>query len=43
MEDLRKGKLELPPPGGEGEFPRRPFGVFVEPNFEAKVFKKKKI
>lgn len=37
MDELRKAKLDLPPPPQENEFPKRPFGVFQEPNFEAKV------
>lgn len=37
MEELRKAKLDLPPPAQSNEFPQKPFGVFVEPNFEAKV------
>lgn len=37
MDELRKAKLHLPPPGQPNEFPQKPFGVFVEPNFEAKV------
>lgn len=37
MDELKKAKLDLPPPPQENEFPKRPFGVFQEPNFEAKV------
>lgn len=37
MEELRKAKMDLPPPAQPNEFPQRPFGVFQEPNFEAKV------
>lgn len=43
MEDLRKAKLDLPPPPAPNEFPQKPFGVFVEPNFEAKVGIRKSI
>lgn len=37
MDELRKTKMDLPPPPQANEFPKKPFGVFVEPNFEAKV------
>lgn len=37
MEELKKSKLDLPPAAQPNEFPKRPFGVFQEPNFEAKV------
>lgn len=37
MDELRRAKLDLPPPAEPNEFPKKPFGVFVEPNFEAKV------
>lgn len=37
MDELKRAKLDLPPPGQPNEFPQRPFGVFQEPNFEAKV------
>ena len=37
MDELFKTKLDLPPPAPSSEFPQKPFGVFVEPNFEAKV------
>lgn len=30
-EELRKAKMELPPPASEDEYPQKPFGVFVEP------------
>lgn len=43
MEELRKAKLDLPPPPAPNEFPQKPFGVFVEPNFEAKVGIRKSI
>jgi hypothetical protein len=36
-EDLRKAKMELPPPAGENELPKRPFGVFIEPTKEEKI------
>lgn len=37
MDELRKAKMDLPPPAQSNEFPTKPFGLFVEPNFEAKV------
>lgn len=37
MEDLRKAKMDLPPPPQPNELPQKPFGVFQEQNFEAKV------
>lgn len=36
-EELRKAKMELPPPAAESEFPQKPFGVFVEPTKEEKI------
>lgn len=43
LEELRKSKLDHPPPGNENELPKRPFGIFVEPSFEAKVGIRKSI
>lgn len=43
MEELRKAKLDRPPSAGENELPKRPFGTFVEPSFEAKVGIRKSI
>lgn len=37
MDDLRKAKMDLPPPPQPNELPKKPFGVFEEQNFEAKV------
>lgn len=37
MDELRKSKMDLPPPAEPNEFPKKKFGVFVEPNYEAKV------
>lgn len=37
MDELKKSKMDLPAPPQPNEFPKKPFGVFVEPNFEAKV------
>lgn len=34
MEELKKNKLDHPGPASKEELPSRPFGVFVEPNFE---------
>lgn len=34
VDELRKAKMDLPAPGGEAEFPQKPFGVFVEPTRE---------
>ena len=36
-EELRKAKMDLPPPGTEAEFPQKPFGVFVEPTKDEKI------
>lgn len=37
MDELRKTKMDLPSPAQANEFPKKPFGVFIEPNFEAKA------
>lgn len=31
-EDLRKAKMDKPPPATESEFPQKEFGIFVEPS-----------
>lgn len=37
-EELRKAKMELPPPPlDDNEFPQKPFGVFVEPTKDEKI------
>jgi USP6 N-terminal-like protein len=36
-EELRKTKMELPPPGEDIEFPQKPFGVFIEPTKDEKI------
>jgi USP6 N-terminal-like protein len=36
-EELRKAKMDLPPPAQELEFPQKPFGVFVEPTKDEKI------
>lgn len=37
-EELRKAKMELPPPPApEIEYPQKPFGVFVEPTKDEKI------
>lgn len=38
MDELRRAKLDLPPPGASNEFPQKKFGVFIEPNLESKVY-----
>lgn len=37
MEELKKAKLDLPPPPQQIELPKNPFGQFQEPNADAKV------
>lgn len=37
MDELKRVKLDLPPPPAPNEKPQKPFGVFQEQNFEAKV------
>lgn len=34
---LKKYKMDLPPLASEREFPQRPMGLFIEPDFETKV------
>uniref|UniRef100_A0A182QJA5 Rab-GAP TBC domain-containing protein n=1 Tax=Anopheles farauti TaxID=69004 RepID=A0A182QJA5_9DIPT len=41
MEELRKAGLELPPPPGEIELPKKEFGVFVEPTAAAQIGRRK--
>ncbi len=37
-EELRKAKMELPPPpADDNEFPKKPFGVFIEPTKDEKI------
>lgn len=36
-EELRKAKMELPPPPEPNELPQKPFGVFVEPTKDEKI------
>ena len=36
-EELRKAKMDLPPPPSDNEFPQREFGVFVEPTKDEKI------
>jgi hypothetical protein len=37
-EELRKAKMELPPPPlDDNEYPQKPFGVFVEPTKDEKI------
>lgn len=42
-EELRRAKLDRPPPAGENEYPKRPFGHFVEPSFESQIGRRKSI
>lgn len=37
MDELRKAGLALPPPPSDIELPKKEFGTFVEPTFEAKI------
>lgn len=37
MDELRKAKMDLPPPPQPNESPQKPFGVFQEQNFETRV------
>lgn len=37
MDELKKAKMDLPPPPQPNELPQKPFGVFQEQDFEAKV------
>ena len=41
MDELRKANMDLPPPGSEIEFPKKPFGQFVEPTVEEKIGRRK--
>lgn len=41
MADLRKFKLDLPPPPQECELPKYEFGRFIEPEFETKIGRRK--
>ncbi|CAH1798329.1 unnamed protein product [Owenia fusiformis] len=34
MDELRKAKMDVPPPGKANELPQKPFGLFVEPNID---------
>ncbi|XP_059622835.1 USP6 N-terminal-like protein [Phlebotomus argentipes] len=43
MEELKKSKMELPPPPGPNELPKRPFGEFREPSIESKIGRRKSI
>jgi hypothetical protein len=36
-EELRRAKMELPPPAADNEHPQKPFGVFVEPTADEKI------
>lgn len=41
MGDLRKYKMDLPPPPSESELPKYEFGRFIEPEFDTKVGRRK--
>lgn len=41
MADLRKYKMDLPPPPQQSELPKYEFGRIIEPEFEAKVGRRK--
>lgn len=43
MADLKRYKMDLPPPAAEHEFPRRPLGQFVEPDYETKIGRRKNL
>jgi USP6 N-terminal-like protein len=36
-EELRKAKMELPPPASDNELPQKQLGVFVEPTKDEKI------
>lgn len=41
MADLKKYKMDLPPPPQQCELPKYEFGRFIEPEFETKVGRRK--
>lgn len=41
MADLRKYKMDLPPPPQQIELPKHEFGRFIEPEFDTKVGRRK--
>lgn len=41
MADLRKYKMDLPPPPQQCELPKYEFGRFIEPEFDTKVGRRK--
>lgn len=43
MEELKRAKLDVPPPPGDSELPKRPFGVFQEPSFESQIGRRKSL
>lgn len=43
IEELKKAKLDVPPPPGESELPKGPFGVFKEPSFESQIGRRKEL
>ena len=36
-EELRKAKMDLPPPAPDNEYPQKPFGVFVKPTKDEQI------
>lgn len=40
IEELRKAKMEYPPPAPPTEFPQRPFGLIVEPDWDKIIGKR---
>lgn len=43
MEELRKAKMDVPPPPGDNELPKGPFGVFKAPSFEEQIGRRKSL
>lgn len=41
MADLRKYKMDLPPPAQQAELPKYEFGRIIEPEFDTKVGRRK--
>lgn len=37
MDELKRAKMDLPPPASSNELPKRPFGQFIEPSFDVKI------
>lgn len=43
MQELKRLKLDLPPPPQPNEFPQRQLGEFIEPDFEKKIGHRKSV